>query len=115
MQVPDEILVERVVGRRLDPETGEIYHIKYKPPPKEIEGRLTVRSDDTEEKVRSSWTRLLQQSAFMAARQQAKTLQHTGRTCTHCAFNVAAQMASRPHAWKRHAVISTYTLAPHRA
>ncbi len=50
-QVPDSILIERVVGRRLDPETGEIYHVKYKPPPKEIEGRLTIRSDDTEEKV----------------------------------------------------------------
>lgn len=49
--MPDEILVERVVGRRLDPVTGDIYHLKYKPPPKEIEARLTVRSDDTEEKV----------------------------------------------------------------
>lgn len=50
-QVPDELLIERVVGRRLDPVTGEIYHMKHKPPPKEIEGRLTIRSDDTEEKV----------------------------------------------------------------
>jgi adenylate kinase len=49
--VPDSVLVERVVGRRLDPLTGDIYHMKFKPPPKEIEGRLTVRSDDTEEKV----------------------------------------------------------------
>ena len=51
MQVPDEMLVERVVGRRLDPETGEIYHMKYKPPPEEIKGRLQQRSDDTEDKV----------------------------------------------------------------
>lgn len=27
--------------------------MKYKPPPKEIEGRLTVRSDDTEEKAKT--------------------------------------------------------------
>lgn len=51
-QVPQELLVERVVGRRLDPETGAIYHLKYKPPPAEIADRLIQRSDDTEEKVR---------------------------------------------------------------
>eukprot|EP00892_Ulva_mutabilis_P006833 jgi/Ulvmu1/4521/UM002_0247.1 len=47
--VPDEVIVERVVGRRLDPETGDIYHMTFKPPPKEIEGRLKQRGDDTEE------------------------------------------------------------------
>ncbi len=50
-QVPDELLVERVVGRRLDPETGAIYHLKYSPPPPEIVHRLQQRSDDTEDKV----------------------------------------------------------------
>lgn len=49
-QVPDEMLVERVVGRRLDPETGAIYHMTFKPPPAEILPRLVQRSDDTEEK-----------------------------------------------------------------
>jgi len=52
LEVPEDILVERVVGRRLDPETGKIYHLKYnKPENAEIEARLTQRSDDTEEKV----------------------------------------------------------------
>ncbi len=51
VDVPDELLVERVVGRRSDPETGEIYHLTFKPPPPEIVERLTQRSDDTEEKV----------------------------------------------------------------
>lgn len=50
-QVPAELLVERVVGRRLDPETGAIYHLTYKPPPPEVVPRLVQRSDDTEEKV----------------------------------------------------------------
>ncbi len=54
LQVPSEKIVERVVGRRMDPETGEIYHLQYKPPPKEIEDRLIQRSDDTEEKVGGS-------------------------------------------------------------
>ncbi len=52
MQVPDEILVQRVVGRRLDPVTGKIYHLMYSPPETpEIAARLTQRDDDTEEKV----------------------------------------------------------------
>ncbi|KAG1667411.1 hypothetical protein FOA52_004828 [Chlamydomonas sp. UWO 241] len=50
VNVPDEILVERVVGRRLDPTTGAIYHLKFKPPPAEVVPRLVQRSDDTEEK-----------------------------------------------------------------
>lgn len=49
MQVPDEMLVERVVGRRSDPETGLIYHLKFRPPPSDIVDRLVQRSDDTEE------------------------------------------------------------------
>lgn len=54
LDVPDEILVERVVGRRTDPETGKIYHMTFSPPPEdntELIDRLEHRSDDTEEKV----------------------------------------------------------------
>ena len=51
--MPDNALVERVSGRRLDPETGEIYHLTNKPPPPEIMHRLTQRSDDTEDKLRT--------------------------------------------------------------
>ena len=52
MQVPDEILIGRCVGRRLDPLTGKIYHVKNFPPQtEEIAARLITRSDDTEEKV----------------------------------------------------------------
>jgi len=52
-QVSEDLLVERVVGRRLDPVTGKIYHLKYSPPEtEEIAARLTQRFDDTEEKAR---------------------------------------------------------------
>jgi len=51
INVPDEVLVERVTGRRSDPETGAIYHLKFKPPPAEVVDRLVQRSDDTEEMV----------------------------------------------------------------
>lgn len=45
-----------MVGRRLDPVTGRIYHLKYFPPEsEEIAARLTQRFDDTEEKVCSDF------------------------------------------------------------
>lgn len=53
LNVPDEMLVERVVGRRTDPVTGDIYHMTFSPPTDpEVEARLEQRSDDTEEKVK---------------------------------------------------------------
>lgn len=49
LEVLDNVLIERVVGRRLDPVTGRIYHLKYSPPEtQEIAERLTQRFDDTE-------------------------------------------------------------------
>lgn len=52
LDVTDSLLVERVVGRRSDPVTGKIYHLKYSPPENdEVAARLVHRSDDTEEKV----------------------------------------------------------------
>ena len=53
IQVPDEDIVERIVGRRMDPETGGIYHIKFRPAPLEILPRLIQREDDNEETVRN--------------------------------------------------------------
>merc|ERR1719401_240143 len=53
IDVPDEELVVRGCGRRLDPETGDIYHLKFKPPPAEIVDRLVHRSDDQEEAIRN--------------------------------------------------------------
>jgi adenylate kinase len=53
LDVPDEVLVERVVGRRTDPVTGKIYHMTFSPPEDDdIASRLEQRSDDTEEKVK---------------------------------------------------------------
>ena len=53
LNVPDSVLVERVVGRRTDPVTGTIYHMTFSPPTDdEIMARLEQRSDDTEEKVK---------------------------------------------------------------
>jgi len=79
LDVPEEVLVKRVTGRRLDPETGTIYHMETKLPYKldeegnpctavdeegnpkegeyamdeEVMGRLTQRADDTEEALKT--------------------------------------------------------------
>lgn len=53
IQVPDDKIIERIVGRRMDPITGEIYHITFRPAPDEIKSRLVQRKDDTESTVRS--------------------------------------------------------------
>jgi adenylate kinase len=53
VEVPDELIVERVIGRRMDPETGTIYHLQFNPPPPEIAERLIHRSDDLVEACRA--------------------------------------------------------------
>jgi adenylate kinase len=52
LEVPDELIVRRIVGRRTDPVTGTIYHLEFDPPPPEIVGRLVHRKDDTEQACR---------------------------------------------------------------
>lgn len=52
LEVDDDVLVERITGRRSDPETGRVYHVKFDPPPADIAPRLIQRSDDTEEVLR---------------------------------------------------------------
>jgi adenylate kinase len=53
IEVPDESIVGRIVGRRMDPESGEIYHVTFRPPPADVADRLIQRKDDNEEAVRT--------------------------------------------------------------
>ncbi|MEK6900428.1 MAG: nucleoside monophosphate kinase [Nanoarchaeota archaeon] len=46
LDLSERLVIERLSGRRLDPITGKTYHLKYLPPPKGIEKRLTRRKDD---------------------------------------------------------------------
>ncbi|MGS5855004.1 adenylate kinase, partial [Escherichia coli] len=55
--VPDELIVDRIVGRRVHAPSGRVYHVKFNPP--KVEGKddvtgeeLTTRKDDQEETVR---------------------------------------------------------------
>ena len=43
----------RITGRRMDPETGDIYHVSFKPPPAAVVSRVIQRKDDTEEACRA--------------------------------------------------------------
>ena len=53
LDVDKEELVRRLTGRRMDPETGDIYHTEFNMPDDEgITERLVQRDDDTEETVR---------------------------------------------------------------
>jgi adenylate kinase len=53
IELADDLIVERITGRRSDPETGAIYHLVFNPPPPEAAGRLVQRKDDTEEACRA--------------------------------------------------------------
>jgi len=54
IEVPDELIEERIVNRRSDPETGRIYHLKYDPPSDEaILARLVQRGDDVPDAVKA--------------------------------------------------------------
>ncbi len=59
--VPDEVIVERMAGRRVHPGSGRVYHVSYNPP--KVEGKdditgedLTIRPDDEEATVRKRLT-----------------------------------------------------------
>lgn len=65
--VPDNIIVERIVGRRVHAASGRVYHIKFNPP--KVEGKddvtgeeLTTRKDDQEETVRKRLVEYHQQT-----------------------------------------------------
>ena len=53
IEVDDSLIVDRITGRRSDPETGTIYHLTFNPPPDEVVNRLVHRKDDTEEACRA--------------------------------------------------------------
>jgi len=54
LNVSAETLVERCIHRRLDPETGNIYHMIFnKPDNEEVLARLVQRKDDTEETIKN--------------------------------------------------------------
>jgi len=74
LEVPDDLIVERIVGRRSDPVTGAIYHLTFNPPPAEIVDRLKHRADDTEEACRARLAVYHRQTAPIIPFYEAKGL-----------------------------------------
>jgi adenylate kinase len=55
LEAPDDLLVERLSGRRTSEATGNIYHVDYDPPPEDSEedpGPFVQREDDREDAIR---------------------------------------------------------------
>lgn len=55
--VPDDVIVERMSGRRVHPSSGRVYHVSHNPPKTEGKDDVTgedliIRDDDKEETVR---------------------------------------------------------------
>ena len=55
--VPDEVIIDRMSGRRIHASSGRVYHVRHNPPKVEniddVTGEpLTIRKDDSEEIVR---------------------------------------------------------------
>lgn len=48
--ISDEEVIRRLSGRRIDPKTGNVYHIEFNPPPEGLE--VIQREDDKEEVIR---------------------------------------------------------------
>lgn len=71
LEVPDDLIIERITGRRTGENTGRIYHLKYDPPPFPDRGeggeRLIQRIDDTEEVVASRLAAYAAQTAPLIA------------------------------------------------
>lgn len=68
IKVPDEVIVERMSGRRIHPASGRTYHLKYMPPKvagcDDVTGETLVqREDDHEDTVRHRLTVYHQQTA----------------------------------------------------
>jgi adenylate kinase len=62
LEVPLDEMIDRAVGRRTDPATGQIYHLRYNPPPAGVK-ELVQRPDDTEEVVRKRFDEYMQKTA----------------------------------------------------
>ena len=96
LEVPDDVIVERMSGRRVCPKCGATYHVEYNPP-KDVNGKavckdcgaeLTIREDDKAEVVRRRLEIYHEQTqpleAFYAERGKLKTVigqEEVAETC----------------------------------
>jgi adenylate kinase len=82
MEVPLEEMISRVVERRSCEDCGQIYHLRYNPPPSPTKcgvcgGRLAQRKDDTEEVVRKRHEEYLAKTAPLLSYYQGQGIVKT--------------------------------------
>ncbi|PEN15157.1 adenylate kinase [Longibacter salinarum] len=46
LQVPDDVIVDRLSKRRVHKETGKTYHLDHDPPPADVDSDMVVQRDD---------------------------------------------------------------------
>lgn len=46
LEVPDDVVLDRLSGRVVDPQTGQVYHERHSPPPPDVAPRVVRRRDD---------------------------------------------------------------------
>lgn len=74
IEVPDDLIVKRITGRRMDPETNAIYHMEFNPPPEDVASRVVQRKDDTEEACRARLTKYHGETAPIIPHYESKSL-----------------------------------------
>lgn len=73
LQVPDEVIVDRLSKRRVHKETGEIYHLDLDPPPDDVDPALIIqRPDDRPETIRNRLSVYREQTAPLEAYYRAR-------------------------------------------
>jgi len=67
-EVPDELIIKRIAGRRVCPKCGASYHIEFNPP--KVEGicdvcgsKLIIRKDDNEDTIKNRLSNYYSQTA----------------------------------------------------
>ncbi|CDG16613.1 adenylate kinase [Xenorhabdus doucetiae] len=101
--VPDAIIVERIIGRRVHAPSGRVYHIKFNPPKVEnqddVTGEaLTIRKDDQEDTVRKRLVEYHAQTAplvsYYQQEAQAGNTQYFKLDGTRQVAEVSAELAN---------------------
>lgn len=101
--VPDEVIVGRMSGRRVHPGSGRVYHVVYNPPKVEnkddVTGEdLSIRDDDKEETVRKRLGVYHEQTqplvAYYKAEAQAGNTSFTTIEGTQPVEDISAKLAA---------------------
>ena len=84
--VPDDVIVDRMSGRRVHPGSGRVYHVQHNPPKQEGKDDVTgedliIRDDDKEATVRKRLAIYHEQTEPLVA--YYRTLAEQGKTAFH--------------------------------